>query len=233
MVMTGNMMYTILRDLGTYYDSDYIVSWLEEDFKKIVRTLFDLDKYTDFDYATGATKIVLTNLFDDCVIKFPCRGVYERVVHCDDEDGDEEDFYNFERYTGAESSNEREKDNYCEAEVEKVEDIPDEFKVFFALTEKIEPYEDVFYYKQERCVPYADSEKTSSTKVSEDIRNENEDFEEDWLAIAEETYGTDLTLDFLIWLNANSDITDLHRNNYGYSCKDGRPVIIDWGGYQS
>lgn len=210
--------------------------------------------------AFGASKAVIIPDQGNYVWKFPFRG------HWNDYENEEEVRQareKFERYhpklevvwvdemtafvpfVGALC--EEENWNYCGAEIEILEEVPDEFKIFFAKTIE-EKIGDVVYYTQEKCVTecYADEdieiyEKVNSAKdrkISDKTKEENEwcgrVFNDDWLKWAEALYGEDRVFSFLEWLNGDGDIiSDLHDENYGYSKVDGRPVLMDWAGYHN
>ena len=206
-----------------------------DEFSYIVRKLFKVD---DFDYATGATKAVITNVSRKYVYKFPFNGYYNVINYAYDDEGEtyilpeDEWVYDFCEFRNAEGSL---KNNYCNEEIEYYESmIPDELKVFFAK-ETIKEKMGIFFYRQEKCIPACDCNNyTIDKKVSDSVHKLNSYFDfftAQWLMDAEERYGTELVEDFLVWLNDESNIRDLHDRNYGYSEIDGRPVIIDWGGY--
>ena len=90
-------------------------------------------------------------------------------------------------------------------------------------------------YRQEWAQTYAEDD---SSKPSEDSTTKAKNlskeihyipFYTDWLASAIDTYGEEFVKK-LLWFVDKYDITDLHRNNYGYN-QAGRPVVFDYSGF--
>ena len=170
----------------------------------------------ELEIKSGASKAVVLNVERDYVLKFPFNGYY--------------DYHNTWRdFKGADSYDE--KWNYCKAEIEIYCSIPCEYRCFFAETKEIE-YDDIRYYKQERVIPSANDDECRTSQLPSDsvMSNDCTGFNQEWLAVAEQLYGTEFVVDFLNWLHS-SEITDLHEENYGYAESDGRPLILDWAGY--
>lgn len=244
-----------------YNTSDYFREEEEPIMEEIV-TAIKREHNIDgaYDTAFGASKAVIIPEQGDYVWKFPFRGHWN---YYEDEAEVKQARERFEKhhpelkvvwvdeltafvpFRGAYC--EEENWNYCGAEMEIFEEVPDEFKVFFAETTE-EKIGDVVYYAQEKCVTeyYADEdieiyEKVNSAKdrkISDKTKEENEwcgrVFNDDWLKWAEALYGEDRVFSFLEWLNSDGDIiSDLHDENYGYSKVDGRPVLMDWAGYSN
>lgn len=242
-----------------YNDSDYFRAEEEPIMKEIVTVIKRKHNINGgYDVAFGASKAVIIPEQGDYVWKFPFRGHWN---YYENEAEVKESRERFERYhsglkviwvdeltafvpfVGAPCKEENW--NYCGAEMEIFEEVPDEFEVFFAKTTE-EKIGDVVYYAQEKCVTeyYADEdieiyekiESAKDRKISDKTKEENEwggrIFSDDWLKWAEALYGEDRVFSFLEWLNGAGDIiSDLHNENYGYSKVDGRPVLMDWAGY--
>lgn len=170
----------------------------------------------ELEIESGCSKAVALNVEKDYVLKFPFNGYYG--LHNKWRDFKRADSYD-------------EKWNYCKAEIEIYCSIPYEYRCFFAETKEIE-FDDIRYYKQEKGIPFANDDecRTSQSPSDSIMSNDYAGFNEEWLAVAEQLYGTEFVVEFLNWLHS-SEITDSHDENYGYAESDGRPLILDWAGY--
>ena len=222
-------MFIMPENFGSDVNGDLPPLEMLEAFMDEVCSAFDCE-LCDFDYEAGATKLVLVFRDRDVVYKFPYKGYYTAQEEYDEE---EDEYYE----TDVTEFIPFEKDNYCQIEYDFQEnDIPPEFKVFFALCEK-EEKDGITYYTQKKCVPMTETAKNpyEDYKAGARIKRELCDdwvypsFDIDWIDKAAAAYGEELVKDFLIWADIN--LSDMHRGNYGYKVEDGMPVIIDWGGY--
>ena len=213
-------------DFGLYGEDGYLTDDATTALEDITAALWG----TWLEYKQGISKVVITSVEGDYVYKFPFNGYYydNDKVDIDEEDAD---FYYFCGAYGTDSS------NYCNAEIEKleyfVEKYGDTFKRMFPYTEKVQ-VKGVECYKQERCKDVRSGQNTSSWKPSDVVSKRNKDtigFLAEWIGEVEKRYGTQYALNFLIF--AYDELTDMHFGNYGYSEIDGRPVIIDWAGYDN
>ena len=210
-----------------------------EEFFYIVHELFG----HSCPYKTGATKIVLdVDYTADYIVKFPLFGYYWEsnedepadIYYSDDYDCDCSSMSSciWHEYGGAFGDS---RNDYCKQEFDFYEKVckTGEYGCMFPKTEKVD-CRGITYYKQERCYSTDDDDcdmrEPSNWVTSARTRRVNNDFFSiDWVNEIERLYGEDFAADFIMW--AKETIDDLHSGNYGYSAVDGRPVILDWGGY--
>ena len=210
---------TIPRLFGPAPNRSYPPAAIMDEFEETCRELFH-KKYEEFEYATGASKIVITSFSESVVYKFPYRGYFEYdKIYTDKIPVEDMGFRDLSI-------------DYCDFEVDLEEQIPEEFQKFFAWIDRIEE-RGIVYYRQEKCTvdDWSDDITFKTTAASDSLNSENRWFSEKWLARAEELYGEEEVLEFLEWL-ADFGISDLHGENYGYTNDGELPVIIDWGGYE-
>lgn len=191
-----------------------------------------------FDYKHGISKVVITSIEGDYVYKFPFYGYYndENAEEYNEETDcyelvREPDFYGFSGAYGTNNS------DYCNAEIELLKEYNEnygrKFNKMFPFTDKIQ-IKGITCYKQERCICVNDTNREKTYQPSEKVSKINEYimcFDEDWIGEIEYRYGTEYALDFLDF--AYDNLEDMHFRNYGYSEIDGRPVVIDWAGYDN
>lgn len=223
-------MFIIPENFGSDVHGDLPPLEMLEAFMDEVCSAFDCT-LCDFDYTAGATKLVLVFRDRDVVYKFPYKGYYTTQKEYNEEEDEyyETDVTEFIPFG---------KDDYCQIEYDFQEnDIPPEFKVFFALCKK-EEKDGITYYAQKKCVPMTEvvRKRGEDYEVGIKIKRELSDddliypeFSVDWITKAAAAYGEELVKKFLLW--ADAELSDMHRGNYGYRVEDGMPVIIDWGGY--
>lgn len=172
-------------------------------------------------YNRGATKLVLTPMNADFVIKIPFRGeIWGDSGYVDFENADEPDGW-----------------DYCKVETlqyKKAEEAG--LEQFFAKTELIGYVNDYPIYIQQKA------------EIFEDLRDPDYDYEEDDLNATRDTcnkleigcFNVGWLTDFLDFFSegelqtlskhlSNNRIGDLHGGNLGYI--EGQPVIVDYSDY--
>lgn len=190
------------------------------------------------DWDSGASKFVLLPRDKNYVIKIPYSGSW---YHPDDEWDDEigewveqEDFFEeFEGVSGEDTW------DYCARE-EYLYKIAQEYGVekYFLQTQRIGYVNDHPIYIQERAdeIGYGKGEKTYSDEERDSTREElkkrglsghlNIYWSMEFLA----NYGYDEYAKLVKFIE-DEYITDLHSGNIGY--KDGKPVLVDYCGFES
>ena len=192
------------------------------------------------DWDSGASKFVLLPRGKNYVVKIPYSGGW---YHPDDEWDEEigewvEQEACFEEFEGSYVSGEGTWD-YCARE-EYLYKIAQEYGVekYFLQTQRIGYVNDHPIYIQERAdeIGYGKGEKTYSDEERDSTREElkkrglygrlNICWSMEFLA----SYGYD-EYEKLIKFLEDEYVTDLHSGNIGY--KDGKPVLIDYCGFES
>ena len=177
----------------------------------------------NFDWDTGATKLVIMPEQREYVIKIPFNGYY-----------DEGHFYHFE---GAESDY---CDNYCEAENRLyMEATVDGFEELFLPNEYVCDVDCYPIYVQPKAEVLNKSEsqekyssKESKEKILQRIKEDRffTNLPASWLASCLDVLGSMEEVNkFLKFLDMTGISADLHYGNLGYY--HGHAVIIDYGGY--
>lgn len=223
------------------YDDD--CDWIYGDYDgKIYEALKKIDPEVHVNH--GMSKMVIVSSLIDCVIKIPLTGVYYPEWPLDDDDEpmyDEEPEYNFDAfaYGGGEYE-----DDYCAVEYNIYENMLEEnpeFEFLLAKTEFYKQINGVKYYLQEKCRcdhDYEWSSKTMNSASEKDIEDSRNIIKEcrafrslPWCVALVEEYGVDVmkkAVDFIF----NAHIDDLHGGNFGFT-KNGKPIIIDYSGFDS
>ena len=192
----------------------------------------DIELLPEFEVFTGASKVVLSFMDTDFVIKIPFNGTLDAVY-----DDDTDDFcdYNFVPFYGRDGDW-----DYCNTEVERFQAALDE-KVdeCFIETVYIGSVNNYPIYVQELVDMYDSREFTYETSNKADDLEKTSSlcksnhfncFHTNWLTDARKYYGEEFLIKLLKFVK-DYDIRDLHGGNLGYSC--GRPVIVDYASYDA
>lgn len=199
----------------------------EQDVDNFVSGI-DIHRVPEFDYESGATKLVIIPENRDYVIKIPFTGILDW--------GDEGDRTEYIPFYGAEDDGWG--DDYCRAE-----------EMFYEMAEKA-GYEEFFMpiycegtmrghsiYTQEKVDIFvshcsiAEQEKYSSKESKQKVKDKNYPLPKLWLASCLTAFGEDEEKlnNFLDFLEKTGMNNDLHSGNLGFF--KGRPIIIDYGGF--
>lgn len=203
--------------------------------------LANIDEKKEFNFDSGATKLILIPNDKDYVIKIPFNGhrctnceyctVCENPCECNEY---ECPIYPFE-YAGGKFN-----DNYCEKEREiydRIEEEYPEFKDFFlplVLAGEIKHYPIYVQQKAEVLAETSDeicsvSEKSRSIVSSKDVKFCSAPLI--WLAKCLENLNFDIEKynKFIEMLHDLHVVGDLHRGNVGYY--NNHAIILDYAGY--
>ena len=201
-----------------------------EEFIDILYETFRCDEVL-----TGVSKCVVLLSNQNFVLKIPFEGqkFFEQIRNLDAEEFNYDDYdYVFHPFSCA-----RTKDHwdYCNDEVEifkKAEAAG--VSSFFARTDFYGYSKDNYpIYIQERCevfgnVDVDDRYKSLSKKIKTSASKVSSELPEEWIALAIEYFGQELTDKFLAFVE-DEHIDDLHYDNFGFI--GDRPVLIDYSGY--
>lgn len=193
----------------------------------------------NFDWKTGATKLVILPKDEDFVIKISFNGIYcnEQIDYDTGEilfEGEWEHFASEEYFYEEEFDG-----DYCGRE-ERISNCAYEEDLIecFAAVECIGKYDDYFIYKQEKatCIfsDIEDEKKDSLTKEKKDsIRSRCTElniycFNICWIDDFLSFFGEEIFKQFNAFIESYH-INDLHNSNIGYI--GNRPVLIDYSGY--
>ena len=187
----------------------------------------------DAEVRHGISKAVVNDPDLDVVVKVPFFAIYYDVDGEFDENG---------TYQVTEIDKTPIEENYCELEAFIYNEMPSEFKIFFAETIEL----DESHYIQEKCVAYEDINEnyaTSKKKLEEynkkyatKFSHKGRLFTASFMLDLIKTYGEQKVYDFLAFLYEDELIggtvlQDMHVGNYGYRKSDGTPCIIDYSGW--
>ena len=213
-------------------------AFTEEDVDNFISSI-DVNKVPDFDFDSGATKLVIIPEDRDYVIKIPFNGYYMEDDY--EEEGEEYNKY-FWEFEGAEG---KDHSNYCEAERFLYEKAKKEgFEGMFLPIELLHIIDDYPIYIQQKAIPNSELSSATTTffsskeskniiegkKVKENCENCLYKFPLNWLASSMEVLGSYNKLyNFGMFLQSTGISGDLHNANIGY-CNESA-VIIDYGGY--
>lgn len=212
-----------------------------DDFYNVEDMVCDLKIATglDIDYEHGVSKAVLLIPGVDRVLKIPFNGYYSYDIINEDEYYENDDvepiyediFFEFEN-AGSKSNTW----DYCLTELEMYNVAKKAgFEEFFPKTEVYGICDGHPVYLQEKVIPY------ESISVSEEERKNYKTQTKDksrvfnwistkWGMDVIAMYGLDRANEFFDFIDNNGMASDLHNGNLGYT-KDGKPVILDWGGF--
>ena len=223
---------------------------LEGNYEEVTGAVDELEQevYSIFDEPVelryGASKVVIMSREWDYVLKIPFNGAYtfleaEYNEYCDNHDSEPKmkDYITFEKYCGADSEDGW---DYCDAENNKY-DKAEEAKVnqYFAKTEFL-CFTNGGYpvYIQEKC-RYRISEDKSTDKSRNIASSRQAEYKDGgissvlWIASFIDFYGEAEFEKLRIFLDSDEDLNgDLHDENVGYTM-DGKPIILDYAGFNS
>ena len=212
-----------------------------DDFYNVEDMVYDLKRATglDIDYEHGASKAVLLISGVDKVLKIPFNGYYEYHMTNEDEyyeNDDVEPIYEDRFFEFENAGNEYNTWDYCLTEL-KMYDAAEEagFAEFFPKTGTYGICDNHPVYWQEKVIPYKtvsvskEEEKNYKTQTKDKSRVFNW-VPTKWGMDVIDMYGLDRANEFFTFINSNGIASDLHNGNLGYT-KDGKPVILDWGGF--
>lgn len=196
----------------------------------------------DYETETGASKYVIIPDNASYVIKIPFDGYFNDEETYNEET--EEYEYEDTAFISFECAEADENWNYCEAEL-NIYDMAVEagFGEFFAETLAFKYQNSRMTYLQEKCITYSNkrNENASDTSIAiaKNISRSKYNskyyhrFSDSWIADCIDYYGLEKTLAFIQYASANHIDDDMHYGNFGYSQKDGRPVLIDFSSFDS
>ncbi len=214
-----------IGDYFTEYDIQRVLDVVEEDlgFSKVS---------TDF----GASKYVLLPKEADYVIKIPFTGTDSEsgcYSYCS---GFDDEYDTYTEFQGALGNGW----NYCEAELL----IYNEAKKmgigeFFAETVLGGHCGDHPYYFQEKVDVYNKLDKGEEDWDKEEVDKSKESCKQNgyyvfnpyWISDCYHWYGEEKFCKFMDYLEAEELNRDLHGGNVGYSKIDGRPILLDFSGF--
>ena len=199
----------------TEQDVDYFISSI------------DTKRVPEFDYETGATKLVIVPEDREYVIKIPFSGYYDEFGDYIPFNGAEDDGYG---------------DDYCGAEqIYYSEACRAGYAQFFMKTICVANRYGYPIYIQEKVKEFCKyscmgfqrkytSDESLKTVVSNHLEIKTQ-LPKMWLASCLTIFEGDeqKLMDFIKFLDDTGIKTDLHQGNLGYF--KGGPVIIDYGGY--
>lgn len=222
-----------INNLRVPYEFSQTEDGFDVDAENFINTLWETFKCDDV--LTGASKCVVLLSNQNFVLKIPFEGkqIWEQVRNYDAEEYNSDD-YDFVFYPFDYA---RTKDHwdYCNDEVEifkKAEAAG--VSSFFARTDFYGYSKDNYpIYIQERCevfgnVDVDDKYKNLSKEVKTSASKVSSELPEEWIALAIEYFGQELTDKFLAFVE-DEYIDDLHYDNFGFI--GDRPVLIDYSGY--
>lgn len=192
------------------------------------------DFLPNFDYAHGATKLVIIPDKTDYVIKIPYTGFFEIEDGWEDTDG--EYYEENEEYTPYEGAGDEGYPwDYCWNEVRRYEIAEEEgLEKYFAKTEFVGMVRGYPIYVQEKCTTYR-NKKNYHSKEEQDTTSKVcgnwKDVNLNWLTDFRLYYGDKELLRFANFIRNNYYDDDLRDENIGYI--NDRPVLIDYSGFNS
>ena len=188
--------------------------------------------HNELTVANGISKAVLISKEVDSVLKVPFLGMW--YENYNEETGDYDEYW--EEFYGVPDG------DYCMREVEVYEAAEEAgVEMFFAKTEFFGMLDcGLPVYKQVKVVPLNETDFSKIRKPSEKSVSKVEELynyeacDLDWKALALDYYGEELLKKFFDFINNDFPACgeDMHRGNYGYTL-DGRPVLLDYSGYES
>lgn len=214
-MMTSEQAFEIIKNKCSLKD----VELTEEDSEYIILPQMD---NVNFNYRTGVSKFVFLFPDTDFVIKLPFNGEHYGDEFCEFCNG----------WDCSWDYCKTEEELYKLAEAAGVEEC-------FAKTVAIGEIDNFTIYSQERAVIWGDihddedydEEKIKSTKEKCYSHNRRYYcFHEYWLSDCLDYYGDVIFEKFMNFIEDNG-IDDLHSNNLGYI--NGRPVVVDYAGFES
>jgi len=191
-----------------------------------------IDQLSDNEeFAWGCTKFVIIPSKTDFVIKIPFDGQY--VWNYEEQELDYEEFRNHDYCAIEEDEYERARMagfGCFYARVWKIGNLSSGKPIY--AQEKIKTTVANADWDPQSCENnYEDSYTETADRLSSDTYDKmgkHVAFSRYWVAEAIKYYGEELVKEFLIWSITN--LSDMHRNNYGYRF-DGSPVIHDYSGF--
>ncbi len=234
--------------------TDWEAVWNEDSFSQGNTEAVDKNiDYSVFDWACGATKMVIQPNNENFVIKLPFRFTYiEDYSDYYNDESEEDVHYYYQEMAAAPLPKEgmispteyyRHTWDYCQTELEYCElaaaaDIGEFFPELSLYCETPYPI-----YIEEKCYPsYRHTpvkhtltrnnlitliqEQAQSNEIAKWVSN----FDSTWLNIAIDYYGLNKVIKLFQFLNKYHMI-DFHGENYGYRTTDNSPVLIDFAGY--
>ena len=228
--MKGKNKMVNVRALLDFFEECYLDEDLTEDnfFDNVIE---HLPKNISFKYFSGATKLVILFPGADYVIKIPFNGQYTY------NDEDELIYWEFENGSYGCCW------DYCLGEVEKYAEAEEiGLENFFAKTELIGHVHGHPIYVQERATIYEDvAKEKDKQKNSWERRKSARElcdykgyscFNGLWILDLQDYCGGPDDELFCSFMNYVTDyISDLHMGNVGYI--DGKPVLVDYSGFDS
>ena len=214
-------------------DCDYFYGDYES---KIYRALEKIDPFVEVNH--GMSKMVIISSLIDYVIKIPLTGIW--VQSCDENGDYIDDDYWFDEfaYGGGENG-----DDYCAEEVNIYETVLEEhpeYTFIFPETMFYKQIDGVKYYLQEKCKCGGGCLKEDSSEIAVSTGDEictDRDHQYapiqslPWCIALVENYGVEMAKEVLKYLH-QIQISDLHNGNIGYN-KEGKPIILDFSGFDS
>ena len=183
----------------------------------------------DWDYETGATKLVIIPGVEDFVIKIPFNGQYN--------DLNNEGEYIFDSFISGGGPN---WNDYCALEVNITENARgDEFEDFILPVVKAGEWRAYPIYVQPKAEPYLEFGAHSSAKSLERVSRmkmsgeiDIERLPQEWVASCLDWLDKDeeKLKELLCFFEEIGAFDDLHGGNVGYY--NGHPVLIDYAGYR-
>ena len=223
----------IPQDFGGDIDND--------DFYNVEDMVYGLKRATglDIDYEHGVSKAVLLIPGVDKVLKIPFNGYYECHMTNEDEyyeNNDVEPIYEDRFFEFENAGNEYNTWDYCLTELEMY-DVAKKagFAEFFPKTEVYGICDGCPVYLQEKVTPYKSVSVSQEERKNYKTQTKDKSRVFNWVStkwgmdvIA--MYGLDRANEFFDFIDNNGMASDLHNGNLGYT-KDGKPVILDWAGF--
>jgi hypothetical protein len=194
------------------------------------KVLYRIKDKLNYEFFSGATKMVLLFKELDRVIKIPFNGDW--YSEWDDDKDEEEDQFCFYECASEECSW-----DYCNLEV-NIWEAANKIGLgeCFAKTERIGFINGYPVYAQEKCMTWS-YHKTSRQYSKEKIQEVKDYFKSDshyycfneyWLSDFLDYYGQEMFDKFCEFID-DRGINDLHNGNIGYA--GDRPVLIDFSGF--
>ena len=234
-MLTTNKVLEIFQELDLYLDE-----LTEENYQdRLIDPLMDAvdrELLPEFEIFTGASKVVLSFMDTDFVIKIPFNGTVDSVY---DEETDDYCYSEFVPFCGAGEYYEDNAWDYCNLEVERFQAaLDEEVDECFVETIYIGSVNHYPIYAQElvEMYDYSEHDFENSNKADELEKtsslcksNKVQCFHTNWLTDARKYYGEDFLIKLLKFID-NYCISDLHSGNLGYIC--GRPMIVDYASFE-
>ena len=189
----------------------------------------DKDIFHKFkNFKAGLSKLVLTELSSNYVVKIPIRGYYLP---------EEDSKFNllYDENGLAIVSKVEYQENYCDKEIEVYANaVIAGLAECFAGSWYLGEVDDFPIYYQEKVKDIGDSTSKASEKEIEELQCSDRDFGSieslPFISDFINYYGEE-TFDRLINFLESELVGDLHEGNIGYI--DGRPVLVDYSGFES